>query len=250
MDPITIAALVAAVAGAGIQYKASQDAQKRQREEIARSLEAQRELQMQAEKKAMDAATGYETPKRAAEQQQLAQDIEQSLIQPVSESQAIRAEQQTTQGDVSDDYQTAKAAADLETMKSAEQLARLLGKTTSASRLRMNEGIRLMDTGQAVDQLNSFSRGRSGADNIAIQQAGLVDPGQVFLGSLLQTAGTAGLMAGGSAAASGSTGTGLKATTGEGMNLFAPSGGAGLKLSGGSGIGLKAPSGLRILGGM
>lgn len=250
MDPITIAALVAAVAGAGIQYKASQDAQNRQREEIARSLEAQRELQMQAEKKAMDAATGYETPKRAAEQQQLATEIEQSLIQPVSESQAIRAEQQTTQGDVSDDYQTAKAAADLETMKSAEQLARLLGKTTSASRLRMNEGIRLMDTGQAVDQLNSFSRGRSGADNIAIQQAGLVDPGQVFLGSLLQTAGTAGLMAGGSAAASGSTGTGLKATTGEGMNLFAPSGGAGLKLSGGSGIGLKAPSGLRILGGV
>ena len=250
MDPFTIAALVAAVAGAGMQYKASQDAQERQRREIQASLQAQRELQMQAEKKAMDAATGYETPKRAAEQQQLATEIEQSLIQPVSESQAIRAEQQTTQGDVSDDYQTAKAAADLETMKQAEQLARLLGKTTSASRLRMNEGIRLMDTGTAVDQLGSFSRGRAGADNIAIQQAGLVDPGQVFLGSLLQSAGTAGLRAGGSAAASGSTGTGLKATTGEGMNLFAPSGGPGLKLTGGSGIGLKAPSGLRILGGM
>lgn len=247
MDPFTIAALVAAVAGAGLQYKASSDAQERQRREIEASLQAQRELQMQAEKKAMDAASGYETPKRAAEQQQLAQDIEQSLIQPVSESQAIRAEQQTTQGNVSGDYQTAKAAADLQTMKQAEQLARLLGKTTSAGRLRMNEGIRLMDTGQAVDQLAGFSRGRAGADNIAIQQAGLVDPGQVFLGSLLQSAGTAGLMSGGSAAA-GSSGTGLKATTGEGMNLFAPTGGPGLKLGTGSGIGLKAPSGLRILG--
>lgn len=180
-----------------MQYKASTDAQERQQREIAASLESQRKLQMEAEAKAMGAAKTYETPKRAAEQEQLAANIEQSLIQPVSESQAIRAEQSTTQGNVSSDYTTAKAKSDLETVKQAEQLARLLGKTTSAGRLRMNEGIRLMDTGQDVDRLASFSRGQSGADNIAIQQAGLVDPGQVFLGSLLQTAGTAGLMSGG-----------------------------------------------------
>lgn len=193
----TLAALAAMVAGAAVQYKASSDAQKRQREEIARSLESQKALQMQAEAKAMGAAGEYETPKRSAEQAQLAASIEQSLIQPVSESQAIRAQQSTTQGDVSSDYTTAKAKSDLETVKQAEQLARLLGKTTSAGRLRMNEGIRLMDTGQDVDRLAGFSRGQSGADNIAIQQAGLVDPGQVFLGQLLQSAGTAGMMSGG-----------------------------------------------------
>ncbi len=197
MDPITIAALAAMVAGAGMQYKASTDAQRRQREEISRSLAAQRELQMQAEKKALEAAAPYDPTKRAAEQQQIATDIEQSLITPVSESQAIRAEQATTQGNTSDDYQTAKAASDLQTMKQAEQLARLLGKTTSASRLRLGEGIRLMDAGQAVDQLGSFSRGRAGADNIAIQQAGLLDPGLVFGGQLLQAAGSAGMMYGG-----------------------------------------------------
>ena len=198
MDHISIMALIAAVAGAGLQYKASEDAQKRQREEIARSLEAQRGYQMEAEKKAMDTAAGFETPKREAEQTQLAQEIETALLQPVSESQAIRATQQATQGDVSGDYQAAKAASDLETVKQAEQLARLLGKTTSASRLRMNEGIRMMDAGQAIDQIGGFSRGRAGADNIAIQQAGQVDPGKVLLGSLLQTAGMAGLMYGGS----------------------------------------------------
>lgn len=197
MDPITIAALVAMVTGAGLQYKASTDAQARQREEIARSMAAQQELQMQAEKKALDTAQTYDPSQRTAEQTQIADDIEQSLIKPVSESQAIRAQQTTTQGDTSGDYQVAKAASDLQTMKQAEQLARLLGKTTSASRLRMGEGIRMMDAGQAIDQLNSFSRGQSGADNIAIQQAGLVDPGQVFLGQLLQSAGTAGLMSGG-----------------------------------------------------
>ena len=184
------------MSGAGLQYKASSDAQDRQRREIAASLEAQKQLQMEAEAKATNSADEYETPKRVEAQDKIATDIEQSLINPVSESQAIRAQQQTTQGDVSGEYSTAKAASDLETMKQAQQLARLLGKTTSASRLRMNEGIRLMDTGQEIDQLAGFSRGRAGADNIAIQQAGQVDPGQMLLGSLLQTAGTAGLIGG------------------------------------------------------
>lgn len=196
MDPITIASLIAMVAGAGVQYKASQDAQERQQREIAASLAAQRDLQMQAEKKAMGAAKEFETPKRTAEQQQIATDIEQQLIKPVSESQAIRAEQSTTQGNVSDEYTTAKAKSELETVRQAEQLARLLGKTTSAGRLRMNEGIRLMDTGQEIDQLGSFSRGRAGADNIAIQQAGQVSPGSVLAGQLLMAAGSAGLMKG------------------------------------------------------
>ncbi len=228
MTGLEIAALVAMVTGAGLQYKASTDAQRRQREEIARSLAAQKELQLQAEKKAMDTAATFDPAKRTAEQDQIAADIEQALITPVSESQAIRAQQSTTQGDVSGDYTTAKAAADLNTIKQAEQLARLLGKTTSANRLRMGEGIRLMDAGQAIDQLNSFSRGQQSADNVAIQQAGLQDPGLMFAGSLLQTAGTAGMMSGAGAAKAGSTyslqptalganpaasfGTGLKAT--------------------------------------
>ncbi|MFM8899155.1 MAG: hypothetical protein ACKOF9_04295 [Burkholderiales bacterium] len=110
----TIAALAAMVAGAAVQYRAASEAQERQRREIAASLQAQREMQMQAEQKAMSTARTYETPQRAQEQEQLASEIEQSLIKPVSESQAIRAEQQTTQGDVSDDYKTAKAASDLE----------------------------------------------------------------------------------------------------------------------------------------
>lgn len=206
MDPITIAALAAMIGGAGLQYKASTDAQERQRREIEASLQSQRALQMEAEKKAMGAAAEYETPKRAAEQQQIASDIEQSLIAPVSESQAIRAQQSTTQGNVSGDYTTAKAKSDLETVKQAEQLARLLGKTTSAGRLRMNEGIRLMDTGQEIDQLGSFSRGRAGADNIAIQQAGQVSPGSVLAGQILMAAGSAGLMSGGATAGKAGTG--------------------------------------------
>lgn len=196
MGALEIAALVAMIASAGVQYKASTDAQERQQREIQTSLASQRELQMQAEKKATTTAAEYETPKRAAEQAALAEQMTQELIAPVSESQAIRSEQQTTQGDVSDDYTTAKASSDLNTLKSAESLARMLGKTSSAGRLRMNEGIRLTDSAQDIDRLASFSRGQQGADNIAIDQAGQVDAGQMFLGQLLGAAGSAGMMAG------------------------------------------------------
>lgn len=197
MDPFTIAALVATVAGAGMQYKASQDAQERQAREIQASLDAQRKLQIEAEKKATDTAAKFETPKRAQEQNQLAEQITESLIQPVSESQAIRATEQATQGNVSGDYTAARASSELETMRQAQLLARLLGKTTSAGRLRMNEGIRLMDAGQDIDRLAGFSRGQAGADQVAINQAGQLDPGMVFGGQVLQSLGTAGMMASG-----------------------------------------------------
>lgn len=199
MTGLEIAALVALIAGAGIQYKASTDAQERQQQEIQRSLLAQEKLQKEAEAKALTTARTYDPKDRIAEQAAIENTISTELLAPVSESQQIRAEQQTTQGNVSDDYTTAKAKSDVNALKSAEQLARLLGKTTSSNRLRMNEGIRLMDTGQGIDQLNSFSRGQQGADRIAIQQAGNVNPGQVFAGQLLSAAGSAGLAYGGNA---------------------------------------------------
>lgn len=192
-----IAALAAMVAGSYMQYDASKDAQKRQNNEIQRSLESQKKLQMEAEKKALGEANKFKTEDRNATQAELATNIEKELIAPVSESQAIRSEQQTTQGDVSSDYTTAKAASEVETMKQAQQLARLLGKTTSSGRLRMGEGIRMMDTGQGIDQLAGFSRGQGAADNIAIQRAGMLDPEKVFTGQLLSSAGSAGLMMGG-----------------------------------------------------
>lgn len=213
MEPLTIAALAAMVLGAGVQYKANTDAQERQQREIQTSLESQRALQLQAEKKATEAASKFETPKRQEEQTQIADQMTADLMAPVSESQAIRATQQTTQGNVSGDYTAAKAASDLNSIKSAQSLARMMGKTSSANRLRMNEGIRLIDTGQDMDRLANFSRGQAGADNVAIQQAGQVNPGQMFLGSLLQAGGSAGLISAGAAAAK-TAGAGAAGTAG------------------------------------
>lgn len=229
MTGLEIGALIAAIVGAGVQYKAQTDAAERQQREIVASLLRQDEYSREAEKKALDTAQTYAPDKRMAEQDQLATQIEQSLIQPVAESQAIRNQQTTTQGDVSQDYTAAKARSELETMKQAEGLARLLGKTTSAGRLRLNEGVRLMDAGMDVDRLGNFARGQYGADQIGIQQAGNPNAGQMFLGSVLQGLGFAGMAYGGSMG----TAAGAESAAAAGGNA-----GQGLKL-GSTGIGLK-----------
>lgn len=193
MDPFTMA-VIATVAGAAVNQKAAQDAQRRQNEEIRRSLENQRRYQLEAEQKALTTAKSFDMAGRAKTQENIAQEIEASLLSPVSESQAIRSEQQATKGDVSTDYATAKTASDIETAKQAQKLAKLLGKTTSAGRLRMDESFRMLDAGQDIDRIANFARGTAGADNIAIEQAGRVNPKMVFLGSLLSTAGQAGMI--------------------------------------------------------
>jgi len=198
MDPMSIAALITAIIGAGVQYKASSDAQQRQREQIQSGLERQRQLQQESEKLATDQAKDFAPEVRKQNQDELAGEIEQNLIKPVSDATVIRNQQTATQGDVSSDYSTAKAQSDANVMKDAQQLARILGKTGSASRLRTNEALKMAETGLNIDRLSNFSRGNQAADAIAIQQAGQVDPGLTLAGSLMQSAGTAGLMYGGS----------------------------------------------------
>ena len=114
----------------------------------------------------------------------------------MSDSQAIRAQQTTTQGNVSNEYQTAKAASDAAVLKDAHMLARLMSKTTGANRLRMNEGLRMMDASMDIDRLGSFSRGQQAADQVAIEVAGRPDAGMQLAGGVLQGLGTVGLMGG------------------------------------------------------
>ena len=196
MDLLTIAALTAVIGGAGLQYKAQMDAANARNREIAQSLMNQRKLQIEAEKKALDTAQTFNTPDRMKEQAALEQTIEQGLMQPVSDSQAIRAQQTTTQGNVSNEYQTAKAASDAAVLKDAHMLARLMSKTTGANRLRMNEGLRMMDASMDIDRLGSFSRGQHAADQVAIEVAGRPDAGMQLAGGVLQGLGTVGLMGG------------------------------------------------------
>lgn len=195
MDLLDIASLFSMLAGTATQYKASTDAQNRQRAAIEQSLQRQAEFSKKATQKALDTAQQFDPAKRLAAQSQIEGQIQSDLQSPVLESQVARATDQQVVGNVSKDYTAAKATSDLNQIKDTQALARLLAKGTSASRLRQNEAIDLMNAGQAIDQLNNFSSGQQKADAIGIQQAGLLNPSLLFGGQLLSAAGQAGLMA-------------------------------------------------------
>lgn len=241
MTGFEIAALIAMLAGSGMQYKANKDAERRQEQATREALARQAELQKKAETKALTTADGFSTDKRDAEQAQIEANLTGELIKPVAEAQQINAAQSTTQGNVSNDYTAAKAASNVQQMKTAEALARLLGKTTAAGRLRTNEAIRMTDAAAEIDRLGNFSRGQSGADQIGIQAAGRPNAGLVLGGSLLTAAGGAALAGGANGTigklfggGGGNLGTGVGATTSNSFNTAAPiantTGGVGLKL--------------------
>jgi hypothetical protein len=233
MTGLEIAALIAMLAGSAMQYKANTDAARRQEQQTREALARQDGLQRSAEKRALTTAGEFSTDKRAADQAQIEADLTQEFVKPVESAQQINASQSTTQGNVSKDYTAAKAASSVRTMKTAEALARLLGKTTAAGRLRTNESIKVADAAADIDRLGSFSRGQAGADQIAIQAAGRPNAELMLGGSMLQAAGGATL-------AGGSDGTIGKLFGGGGGNaaggMSATAGGLGFKGIGSTGF--------------
>lgn len=253
MEPMTIAALMAMVAGAGMQYKASTDAQKRTREETMRSLQRQQEYQRQAEAKAMGEAQKYNTDDRAAEQAGIEQQMVQEYMAPVQSAQAINAATTSTQGAVSDDYTAAKARSSVEQASSAHKLARLLAKTGSSNQLRRNEAIRMSDTAAGVGRLGNFAQGMAGADQIGIKAAGTPNAGLMLGGQLLMGAGSVGLASGaGSAGQVAGGGSGVAATPSvasanmsNASNLSMPLAGStsgGVGMTGAGTVGLRMPA--------
>lgn len=216
MDPISIAALVAMIAGAGMQYKASTDAAKRAQDEALRGMMRQDEYQRQAEKKALGQAQEFNTDDRAAEQAQIEQQLTQEYIAPAKSATEINSSATTTQGAVSNDYTTAKARSQAEVLKNAESLARLLGKTGAANKLRSNEALRMSDTAAGIDRLGNFSRGMGAVDQYATQQAGRPDAGLMLAGGVLSAAGGYGLASGAGAASTGASASAPAGTLGSG----------------------------------
>ncbi|GIZ54053.1 hypothetical protein [Noviherbaspirillum aridicola] len=208
MDPITIASLVAMIAGAGMQYKATSDAAKRAQEEALRASQRHDEYQRQAEQKAMNQAQEFNTDNRAAEQARIEQQLTQEYIAPAKSATEINSSATTTQGAVSDDYMAARARSQAEIMKNAETLARLFGKTGAAHKLRTNEAIRMADTAAGIDRLGNFSRRMGEVDEFAVKAAGTPNAGLMIGGQLAMGLGTLGL-------ANGAGSTGVTSEAGE-----------------------------------
>lgn len=241
MDPITIAALMAMVAGAGMQYKATTDASKKAREQALANAQRQDEYSRQAEKKALDNAQEYSTDKRMEEQAGIEEGLTKEFVAPVESAQQIASQATTTQGDVSNDYKAAKAQSDLNLMKNARQLAGLMSKVTSANRLRNNEAIKMTDTAAGIDRLANFANREGQIGQYAVQQAGIPDAGMMLGGSVLQGLGSVGMAGGFGGAAQKVTGPGVTAASSTSANAAAP-------IATGTGTGFKTvgTTGLKI----
>ncbi|WP_050466365.1 hypothetical protein [Herbaspirillum chlorophenolicum] len=234
----TMAAIAAMVAGAAMQYKAQQDAASRQRQQIQSELQRQQDYQKQAEKVALDRVQDYDPEQRQNRQQQIEQQVTDDLLQPVQQAQPGMQAQSAVQGSVSQDYTAARAQSQAEQMKSAEALARIMGKITGANRLRQDEALNMMATGQQIDRLKNFSQGSQGVGQLEAQLAGTPDGGLTLAGSLAQTLGSVGLMGGfsGASTAGGASSAGTTADVWAGQ---APKVGANFT---NGGLGFKAPA--------
>lgn len=196
MLPGIIAAIVAA-AGTAIQYNSTVSAQKAAQRETMNAMRRQQELNNQATDVAEKNADEFDIENRQNQQQQLQQTMEQEYSAPALDAQTINARAATTQGDVSGDYASAKAASDARQMQNAKLFANMLSRVNSSGRLRQNEAIRMAETAANIDRLGNFARGQHNVDQYAIQQAANSGAGGQFLGSLMQSLGTAGVGAAG-----------------------------------------------------
>ncbi|MBC2768557.1 hypothetical protein [Pusillimonas minor] len=196
MDPFTIAGLVAAIGGAFIQNQAQQSAAARQQRAIQDSLARQQELQRQAEQAALRKANEFSPDDRLEKQKAIEQQLTTEMLAPVQENAAVRAEAPSVQGDVSEDYSTARASSMAQQAKTAEALARIFGKIGSATQLRQNEAVGLGDTANQIGMLRNFSQGQQAADQAGIQAAGTPSGGAMLAGSILQGVGQVGMMGG------------------------------------------------------
>ena len=208
MGTAAIAGLIISLIGAAMQSYASYQSNKDAQAIINRSEEQNTADHKKLIDNINQETTNYAAEKRKEAQDEIASELEGQYKEPVSESQAIRAEQQTTQGDVSDDYKRAKAASDQRTQQTIGTLANLMGRVKSSNRLRMNEGIRMADMAAENDWLANNAMNRSTAAKIDAQNALNGYQTLKMLGQGASAVGTAlslGSSLGGSAAAQGAT---------------------------------------------
>lgn len=184
MTGLEIAAIIAMVAGTAMQQYSQYSANKAAQKQLNQAM-----YQLDKDGKKItdvidESAQDFEHDKRAAQQQELAQKVSDEIKGNVAESQALRNESQAVQGNVSNDYLTAREVANDKTMAASNAFADLVGKIRSAAQLRQNEGIGLMKTGQKVDQFARDARGNWQVGQARVNDAlhskdGLMAAGQI-----------------------------------------------------------------------
>ena len=174
-----------------MQYNAQQQAAKRVQSESLAAMRRQQQYQRQAEQTALDRAQDYKTEDRLDEQHAIQNEMEQEYLTPTLSAQSINANTATTQGDVSSDYQAAKAKSNANVENLARTFANLMARSNAAKQLRLNEGYKNADAASTIGRLQNFARGQGAVDEMRIQDAANSGSGQNALGGLISSLGAA-----------------------------------------------------------
>lgn len=214
MTGLEIGAIIAAIVGAAMQTSASYTANKRAQAALQDAMWQLNEDGKKINEKIVEGAGEFEHDKRAVQQQDIAKQVSDEIKSNVAESQTMRDESQTVQGNVSDDYTQARSASQALTADKASAFADLVGKIRSAAQLRQNEGFGLMKTGQEVDKLARNARGnwqvgQARVDDAAHSRDGLKAAGQLVsaLGSIMGMGAMGQAMSAGASAGSAASGS-------------------------------------------
>ena len=240
-----IGGLIAALVGTAMQSYGQAEANRKAQAKMKAAQYALGSAQDKINAQIQEAAAGYESPRRIANQEAEANRIASDIKADVAESQAIRDTQQETAGNVSEDYKAARTASQDLTKQQFNAFADLIGQIRSAGTLRQNEGFRLTRFAQNVDQLAKNARGDFAVGQA--QDALHSKDGLINLGKVVQAIGAVASMYGGIAAAGASTAA--NAAAGTGLSASA-AGSSGLTAAGTGASGLKmAGAGQALLGG-
>lgn len=213
MGEAAIVGLIMAIVGAATQMYASNQANKAAQARMNEGYMQLRDSQDKINQKIAEATGNYQTNNRentqAAEAERIANDIKTD----VAESQQIRDAQQTTVGNVSNDYEAAKAAASQKTNEEMNAFADLLGTIRSAGMLRQKEGFNTARIGQDIQFLGRNAQGNMMVTQDEAQQALHSYDGLANFGKLVGAAGTVLSMGAGAAGAgAGAAGSSAAAT--------------------------------------
>ena len=218
-----IGGLIAALVGTAMQSYGQAEANRKAQAKMKAAQYALGSAQDKINAQIQEAATGYESPRRIANQ----------------EAEANR--------NVSEDYKAARTASQDLTKQKFNAFADLIGQIRSAGTLRQNEGFRLNRYAQNVDQLAKNARGDFAVGQAQAQDALHSKDGLINLGKVVQAIGAVASMYGGIAAAGASTAA--NAAAGTGLSASA-AGSSGLTAAGTGASGLKmAGAGQALLGG-
>lgn len=212
-----IGGLIAALVGTAMQSYGQAEANRKAQVKMKAAQYALGSAQDKINAQIQEAAAGYESPRRIANQEAEASRIASDIKADVAESQAIRDTQQETAGNVSEDYKAARTASQDLTKQQFNAFADLIGQIRSAGTLRQNEGFRLNRYAQKVDQLAKNARGDFAVGQAQAQDALHSKDGLINLGKVVQAIGAAASMYGGIAAAGTSAAANTATATGTGL---------------------------------